>query len=227
MFILSEKRFLRPIFRAFMLAVIFSWMVLAVPATGVSADGITRVAVIPFQAIVPEDESAPVRCPVCGNLSSAGPITKDAEKILEERFTDKLRGVENIELVDMDKAAGVYQRIKAGSFRKPITQIITEAGGELLADVVVAGFLYRYRERIGYDYSAKRPASVAFEIHMISVTDGKTLWRGIFDKTQKSLMEDVFQAPSFFKGGAKWLTARELTQLGIDEVFSDFSGFEN
>ncbi|MCK7507368.1 MAG: hypothetical protein MZV70_27215 [Desulfobacterales bacterium] len=92
--------------------------------------------------------------------------------------------------------------------------------------MLAVGYVYRYRERVGYDYSAERPASVAFEIHLISAKDGSTLWRGIFDKTQKSLMEDVFQVSSFFKGGAKWLTARELTKLGVDEVFSTFSGFE-
>ncbi len=224
----AEMRFMRTVLWSFVLLVIFPWVALADQKTaGVSDDGITRVTVIPFQAIIPEDESAPVRCPVCGNLSSAGPITNGAEKILEELFTDKLRGVENIELVDMDKAAGVYKRIQAGSLRKPMLQIIKEVGRELRTDVVAAGFLYRYRERVGYDYSAERPASVAFEIHLISVSDGKTLWRGIYDKAQKSLMEDVFQAPSFFKGGAKWLTARELTQLGIDETFSDFPGFDH
>jgi len=79
---------------------------------------------------------------------------------------------------------------------------------------------------LGYDYSVERPAAVAFEIHLIAVGDGRILWRGIFDKTQKSLMEDVFQASSFFKGGAKWLTARQLTKLGVDDIFKTFPGFE-
>ena len=105
-------------------------------------------------------------------------------------------------------------------------QIIQKVGSKLHADVLAVGYVYRYRERVGYEYSAERPASVAFEIHLISTKDGSTLWRGIFDKTQKSLMEDVFQASSFFRGGAKWLNARELTKLGVDEVFSTFSGFE-
>jgi hypothetical protein len=39
-------------------------------------------------------------------------------------------------------------------------------------------------------------------------------------------MEDVFQVSSFFKGGAKWVTARQLTKLGVDDVFKTFSGFE-
>jgi hypothetical protein len=80
---------------------------------------------------------------------------------------------------------------------------------------------------VGYDFSAERPASVAFEIHLLNVKDGSTIWRGVFDKTQKSLMEDVFQASSFFKGGGKWLTANQLAKQGIDEIFKTFPGFEH
>lgn len=186
----------------------------------------TRMAVLPFQAIMSEEGLSTVRCPICGSVNSAGSIRRGAEKIVEEIFTDKLRDLKNTEMISLEKAAGIYQRESADSLKKPVLQIIRKTGGELRADVMVVGYVYHYRERVGYDYSAERPASVAFEIHMISVKDGITLWRGIFDKTQKSLMEDVFQVSSFFKGGAKWLTARELTKLGIDEIFQTFPGFE-
>jgi glycerol-3-phosphate dehydrogenase len=68
---------------------------------------------------------------------------------------------------------------------------------------------------------------VVFEIHLIKTTDGSIIWRGFFDKTQKSLMEDVFQAPSFFKGGGKWLTARQLTEQGMNKIFEKFPKFED
>jgi hypothetical protein len=61
---------------------------------------------------------------------------------------------------------------------------------------------------------------------LIKAIDGSTIWRGVFDKTQKSLMEDVFQVSSFFKGGGKWLTARQLSKQGMDEIFETFPGFE-
>ncbi|MEE9910876.1 MAG: hypothetical protein K4571_04045 [Deltaproteobacteria bacterium] len=186
----------------------------------------TRLAVIPFQAVQPEDTSATVRCPVCGSVNSSGSIVRGAEMIVQEIFTDKLRDVKDAEIISSERAAGVYQRISMDSLKQPLLKIVQKAGKELQADVVAIGYVYRYRERVGYDYSAEHPASVAFEIHLISVKDGVTLWRGIFDKTQKSLMEDVFQASSFFKGGAKWLTARELAKLGVDEVFTTFPGFE-
>ena len=186
----------------------------------------TRLALIPFRAVMPEDASSTVRCPICSSVNSSGSIVKGAEKILEGVFTDKLRDLKNVEIIPPERVAGIYQRISADSLKQPLLQVIQRTGKELHADVLAVGYVYRYRERVGYDYSAEHPASVAFEIHLISVKDGSTLWRGIFDKTQKSLMEDVFQVSSFFKGGAKWLTARELAKLGVDEVFTTFSGFE-
>lgn len=185
-----------------------------------------RLAVIPFKTMIPEDESATVRCPICGSVNSSGSIVKGAEQIVQGIFMDKLANVKNADIIPLERVAGVYQRISADSLKQTVMQILQRVGNELHADVMVIGYVYRYRERVGYDYSAERPASVAFEIHMISVKNGSTLWRGIFDQTQKSLMEDVFQASSFFKGGAKWLTARQLTKLGVDEVFSTFTGFE-
>lgn len=188
---------------------------------------LTKLAVIPFQAVIMENGSSTVQCPVCGSVNSSGTIVKGAEKIVEEIFTDKLKNIKNVELISPERAAGVYQLISADSLKQPLSRIIQKVGNELHADVLAIGFVYRYRERVGYDYSAERPASIAFEIHMISVKDGSTLWRGIYDKTQKSLMEDVLQAPSFFKDGAKWVTARELTRIGINDVFKTFSGFEH
>lgn len=184
-----------------------------------------RLAVIPFQAVQPEDASSTAQCPICGNVNSSGSIVKGAEKIVEEIFTDKLLDVKNVEIIPVERAAGVYQRISADSLKKPLLQVIKISGSELRADVLVVGFVYLYRERVGYDYSVERPASVAFEIHLISVKDGKMVWHGIYDKTQKSLMENVFDVSSFFKGGAKWLTARQLTKLGVDEIFATFPVF--
>ena len=185
-----------------------------------------RLAVLPFQALEPDENSSSVRCPVCGSVNSAGSIVKGAENIVQELFTDKLKELKNTEIISPDKAAGVYRRISSDSMKQTQKQLIKKVGAELHADALVVGYIYHYRERKGYDYAAEQPASVGFEIHLVSAKDGSTLWRGSFDKTQKSLMEDVFQASSFFKGGAKWLTARELTKLGIDEIFATFPGVE-
>ncbi len=187
---------------------------------------VKRLAVIAFQPLLPGEGSTMVVCPLCSAGFSSGKIEKGAEKLVQESFIDKLRDIKEAQIIPPEKVTAVYNRVVAESLKKPLLAVLRNVGVELQADIVVVGYVYRYTERVGYDLSVEHPASVAFEIRMLNVKDGSTIWRGVFDKTQKSLMEDVFQASSFFKGGGKWLTASQLSRQGIDEIFKTFPRFE-
>lgn len=187
-----------------------------------------RAAVLPFQAVMTEEELGnTVACPICGAVYFGGKIAEGGEKVIEGLFIEKLQNIKEIEILPQDKVAGVYKRINTESLKMTLPKIISKTGKELEADVVAIGFVFRYMERIGYDYSVEKPASVAFEINFINPKDGSIIWRGVFDKTQKSLMEDVFQIASFYKGGGKWLTARELAGQGMNQVFKTLPKFEH
>jgi hypothetical protein len=82
----------------------------------------------------------------------------------------------------------------------------------------MAGTVWRYWERKGTAYGAKRPASVAFSVYLLDVASGETVWTASFDKTQQSLAENLLDAPGFFKHGAKWLTAKELSCWGAEDT---------
>ena len=187
-----------------------------------------RIAIISFQPLIPEEgQGNTVICPLCGIGSSSGKILEGSEKIVEEVFVDKLHELKEVELIPLDKVQGVYKRIASESLKEPLLNILKKVGHELGTDVLAVGYVYRYTEREGYNYSVKHPASVAFEIHLIKTIDGSIIWRGFLDKTQKSLMEDVFQMSSFFKGGGKWMTARQLTEQGMNKIFETFPGLEH
>lgn len=204
-------------------------LVLPVSVQSAEKDGlvIKRIAVIAFQPLLPEEGSTMVVCPLCSGGYSSGKIEKGAEKAVQEGFIDKLRDLKEVQIIPLEKVTAVYNRVAAEALKKPLLAVLKKVGAELKADVIAVGYVYRYTERVGYDFSAEHPASVAFEIHLLNVKDGSTIWRGVFDKTQKSLMENVFQASSFFKGGGKWLTASQLAKQGIDEIFKTFPGFEH
>lgn len=192
----------------------------------VDGPALKRLAVIDFQPLLPAEGSTMVICPLCSAGFFGGKIEKGAEKLVQESFIDKLRDFNQVKVLPPEKVMAVYNRVVAESMKKPLVDVLTKVGVELQADIIVVGYVYRYTERIGYDFSAEKPASVAFEIRLLNVKDGSTIWRGVFDKTQKSLMEDIFQASSFFKGGAKWLTASQLAKLGMDKIFETFPIFE-
>ena len=187
-----------------------------------------RMAIIPIQAVLSETESGnTVICPLCGAVYFGGKIAKGGAMVVEEILIEKLKDFKEIEIIPQEKVEGIYKRISAESLKMPLVEIIKKTGAELDADLIAVGYVFRYVERIGYDYSAEKTASVAFEINFVNPKDGSIIWRGIFDRTQKSLMEDVLQIASFYKGHGKWLTARELTKQGMNQAFKTFSGFEH
>lgn len=195
-----------------------------IPSLTVQAEQTTRIAVISFQAM-PATEGRTVSCPLCGSVPSSGKIMEGAEKLVEDVFVEKLNTSRDIELVPAEKIRSVYDKILSGKLQGSYSDNLKKVGTELGADFLVVGYVFRYAERVGYKYSSEHPASVVFEIHVIKTADGSSIWRGYFDKTQKSLMENLFEITSFFKGGATWVNARQLTELGMDEVFETFPVF--
>ncbi len=184
------------------------------------------VAVVPFQQVTPEDAlSGAVRCPLCGMIVNAANSPGNPEVIVEKVFLDQLdKKRPKFSVMAGERVAGAFRRISAGSLTAPLRQVLRDVGRELGAEGVVVGYVYRFRERKGVSYAVEQPASVAFEIHLLRVSDGALVWRGTFDKTQSSLMENLLQFASFFRGKGKWVTAEELTGEGIEQVLSTFPG---
>lgn len=213
---------------AFVLALLlsFSFKSYSAESEALNVKSTVSIGVISFEALIPGEglESA-VICPLCTSAFVTGRIQEGAEKIVEDIFINKLRDFKEVRVLPSERIQAVYKRVAAESLRKPLLDVLKKIGEETGADILAVGYIYRYTERVGYDYSVKQPASVAYEIYMINPSDKSIIWRGIFDKTQKSLMEDLFQISSFFGGGGKWLTAEQLSKQGMDEIFKKFPGF--
>jgi len=186
-----------------------------------------RIAVLPFQQIVPEDaRSGPVACPLCGLMVDAVPSPGSPETLVEALFLKQLdkKSKHQFGLIAGERVAGVFRRISATSLKTHLRQAMREAGAELGAEGVVSGYVYRFRERKGVSYAVEQPASVAFEIHLLRVSDGALVWRGFFDRTQSSLMEDLLQVTSFYRGRGRWVTAGELAEEGMEQILKTFPG---
>ncbi|HET6459266.1 MAG TPA: hypothetical protein VFG29_00620 [Syntrophales bacterium] len=184
-----------------------------------------RIAVVPFQAVRQEDaDIKTVRCPVCGLVFVTENYERGSETIVERIFLDRLKNEKSFVLIPPDRVGGIYEGVTAGLFKADLIEVLKKVGTELEADGIILAYVYRFRERQGFSLSVEKPASVAFEIHLIRVGDGTIVWKGIFDKTQSSLMENLLQIASFLKSGGKWVTAKELAAEGMDDVLKDFPG---
>lgn len=187
---------------------------------------LNRIAVLPFQEIIPEDNAAKMAsCPLCGAVFNIDRSTASPMAAVEGAFLARLQGYNKLTIVSPESASDVYRRV-AASVKAPLPEILKQVGSELGVDGILVGYVFRYRERKGHPYSVEKPASVAFDVHLIRVSDGIVAWRGACDKTQSSLMENILQIASFFKRGGRWLTAKELTEEGVSEMLKTFPGIE-
>lgn len=144
------------------------------------------------------------------------------ESIMERIFIQRLKAGYDMDVIPPDRVAGVYERYTGAFDRIKPLALLKKVGDDLNADGIVFGCIYRFRERQGMPYAAVKPASVAFEIYLFRVSDGSLVWKGQFEKTQASLMEDVLQASAFVKGGGRWVTVRELSEEGMDHIMKNF-----
>jgi hypothetical protein len=100
----------------------------------------------------------------------------------------------------------------------PDTARLRRIGKMVHADAVVVGRVLRYRERIGDEWGAKSPASVAFVLDLVDVRRGDVIWSARFDETQKALSENIFAIGSIGERGIRWLTADQLMDDGVKKA---------
>ena len=162
-----------------------------------------------------------VRCPLCGNVFTTGKVEKDAAELLTEHLVDKLKAREGLAVISPEEGRGTLSELLSGGGRELSEHdLALAAGRRQQADGVMVGYVYRFSERVGAKYSAEAPASVTFDLDLIDVSDGRLLWSGAFNETQKTLFEDLFQIGTFLKRKGAWLTAAQLAESGLDDVLA-------
>ncbi len=96
-----------------------------------------------------------------------------------------------------------------------------QLGKVVKADGVFYGTVSRFRERDGSEYGARHGASVSFRLALVSVETGATVWEGRFDQTQQALSSNLLDWWMFWEAGPKWVSARELSHLGVGQLLGE------
>jgi hypothetical protein len=198
----------------------------AAPSASVSVSGTgglyKRIAVLPFSKANPEDTIDQL---IPRSIAGQKDLTAEsAENVVESLFLAKLGESKNIEIIPVEQVESVCRQITRECISVKETNLIQKLGNELRADAILVGYVYRYQERVGTPYGVEKPASVAFELQLIDVQEGSRRWKATFDKTQRSLTENLFNFRSFVKGKGRWLTVRELAEEGVEQIMQSFPG---
>jgi hypothetical protein len=187
---------------------------------------LNRIAVLPFEKLTSDDANRVARSPIGGTVFNTCFLPQNAEAIVQDFFLQRLEQSGRFTIIPPYQADLVFQKVKAENIKASVTQHLQMTGKALEAEGIVIGYVSCFRERVGYAFSAERPASVTFGIYMIRVSDGELVWGRIYDKTQQSFSENILQASTFFRRGLRWVTAAELAEDGVIEILRTFPGYQ-
>lgn len=184
-------------------------------STDLEARKIRRIAVL-----LPDAIGAQAKAPATyGSSPSAEkkPSEADLSDMLARFVYSAMATMPNWQIVSESEVREVAQSIPSGGDTARLRKI----GESVHADAVVVGRMQRYRERVGDQWGAQSPASVAFVLDLIDVRRGDVIWSARFDETQKPLSENIFALGNIGNRGIRWLTAEQLTQDGVRKAVAD------
>jgi hypothetical protein len=172
-------------------------------------------------AILKEGKSNIIQSPLSGNLVMSGTVSQGVTDRMTANLFARMPRDDSYHLVSPSQTMGIYTSIISSGDGQHEIDIYQKIGQAFSADLILTGYVYRWEEREGSDYSASRPASVSFDLYLIRTSDKAILWRRQFDKTQRSLSENIFDLGTFLKGKGKWMTADELANVGLEDILDD------
>lgn len=207
---------LKPIGIAFLLLSIFSACGFA-PATLQSKQStdlegrrIRRIAVLP----PPVSVAAPVPSVPFSTVPTPRASEKEAAESLAHFVHASMVALPDWQVVSESEVREALLNVPPGS-----EEVRLKGVGEMVyADAVMMSRLQRFRERVGDEWGAKSPASVAFILDLVDVRRGDIVWTARFDETQKSLSESIFSLGDIGARGVRWLSADQLAQEGVKKA---------
>ncbi|NIQ39819.1 MAG: hypothetical protein GTN81_14705 [Proteobacteria bacterium] len=180
------------------------------------------VVLVPFFVSRPDKSGRRVvRCPGCEGYMTIGEIAPEGPQVITDHFRRKLSRI-GYTLASEEMVEEIFPSLRHLEQKPGV--LAQKIALELQADSVILGWTFQYRERIGGDWGAERPASVTFVAVLLDGRSGRLLWHSKFDETQRPLSENILHLPTFLRRGGRWVTASELASDGVGHVLLRFPG---
>ncbi len=194
-------------------------------APGAAPAGVDAVLVLPFQDMSKVyDADAHVRCPLCGQVFQIGEVAEYGPDVLTDHLSRLLDARADLQTAPPAQARGIRSELLDAHGTEILDRFLfVEIGRRTGADAVMAGYVYRFRERVGASYGVDAPASVAFDLHLIRSADAAIIWSGHFDETQQPLTDDLFKLESFLQRKGRWVSATEMAEAGLEKMLQRVS----
>ena len=178
-------------------------------SSDVAARGIRRIAVLPPTAVAGQKAAIPFTAPVGVPRATE----REAPEILARQLYLSLASLGQWQIVSESEVREVDTASLGGEAAR-----MQRVGEMAYADAVLTGTVLRFRERVGEEWGAKSPASVAFTLELVDVCRGDVVWSARFDETQKSLSENLMGVFQIGERGLRWLSAEELSSEGVKQA---------
>jgi len=200
---------------AALLIILFSLSGTALEGSEPQKKSTKSIAAVPFfRGKFPDDITEPLKCSFSQLCFEDEGLKAGVETTMTGLLQDELQKRFDHQLLPLDTVAEKYEIIRLTSETGTPRELALDLGTQLKADYLVIGNVWRFREKTG----DLKGASVAFTIYLFDVQQGSRIWRMTFNKTQNALSDNLLKASDFFRQGVKWLTPKELAQLGIKEA---------
>lgn len=131
----------------------------------------------------------------------------------------------NIFFIPFKKSLESYESVVEKDADSSYEKRVLLVGEKIDVDSVVVGYVRQFEQRVGSEIGVTSPAKVDFEVVLKSLETQETLWSARFSESQLPLLYNIADAGKFIKRKAKWLTAEELTQEGIELIASRLAIF--
>jgi hypothetical protein len=189
-----------------------------------ASTGVETILVVPFQNLYAEyGDTVRIDCSFCNRRHVIGDVPQEVLTFMTEHLKNLLMNDSSYRFVFPETWEEDVSDLPADENGVVRMTDLVGANREIdSADAILTGYFFKFTERVGTRYSVESPASVAFSLFLFRVSDGKIVWRGIFEETQQSLSENILKLSTFLKRKARWVSARELAADGLENLIIAF-----